>query len=78
MIKVGSCECSKAELDLFSMPPTNTSMESGTYEENNPVSPLDSVGDIEFNIEFGYQDYIDIGRTYIVVKARVTKAKQKN
>ena len=75
MIKVGSCECSKAELDLFSMPPTNTSMESGTYEENNPVSPLDSVGDIEFNIESGYQDYIDIGRTYIVVRARVTKGK---
>lgn len=72
MIKVGSCECSKAELDLFSMPPTNTSMEQGTFEQHLPIGSMDGYGDVTFVIESGYEQYIDIGRTYLMVNAVVT------
>ena len=31
-----SCECTKSELDLFSVPPTQTSMEQGSWIEYHP------------------------------------------
>jgi hypothetical protein len=37
-IHEGSCECAKSELDLFSVPATQTSIESGTYVEYHPVA----------------------------------------
>jgi len=49
-IHQSSCECIKSELDLFSVPPTQTSIESTTVTEYNPVSALAHGLPIEFNI----------------------------
>ena len=33
-----SCECIKSELDIFAVPPTQTSIEHGQYVEYNPIA----------------------------------------
>ena len=50
LIHKDSCECSSAELDLQSVPPTQTLVESGYYEACGPVASLTDQGPIEFNI----------------------------
>jgi len=39
-IHEGSCECAKIEQDLFSVPPTQTSIESGLFVEYRPISSI--------------------------------------
>jgi hypothetical protein len=77
-IHEGSCECAKSELDLFSLPPTQTSVESGTYVEYRPVSTLMSGSPIEFDIASSGDDYIDFANSYLHVKAKITKMNGSN
>lgn len=67
-----SCECTKSELDLFSVPPTQTSMEQGSWVEYHPVTTIMDGSPIEFDISGTGQDYIDFGNTMLYVKAKVT------
>ena len=67
-----SCECSKSELELFTVPPTNISMEKGMYVEGMPISTLTHGSPIEFNISSS-EEYIDVGRTVLYIKAKITK-----
>ena len=57
-----SSECLKSELDIFAVPPTQTSIESGSYVEYNPISSINDGTPIEFVISGGGQDYIDLAR----------------
>jgi len=63
-----SCECLKSELDLFSVPPTQTSVENGNWIEYHPLT---SVG--EFEINGNGEDYIDLANTMLYIRAKVTR-----
>jgi len=67
-----SCECTKSELDLFSVPPTQTSMEQGSWIEYHPMTTVADGSPIEFDISGTREDYIDFGNTMLYVKAKVT------
>jgi len=69
-----SCECAKSELDLFSVPPTQTSMEHGNWVEYHPVTTLSDGSPIEFDVSGTGDDYVDFANTMLYVKAKVTKA----
>ena len=77
-IHEGSCECSSGELDLFSVPPTQTSVESGTYVEYRPVSTLTNGSPIEFDITSSGDDYIDFGNSYLHIKAKLMRSNGNN
>ncbi|KAF4530049.1 hypothetical protein B566_EDAN018291, partial [Ephemera danica] len=66
--------CTKSELDLFSVPPTQTSIERGHYDI---IKPLNAVSDespiIEFVIPASGSEYIDLSHTEIHAKLKVTK-----
>ena len=63
-----SCECLKSELDLFSVPPTQTSIESGAYVEYHPISALvGNASPIEFYISGEIQDLISLPLNYMYV-----------
>ena len=47
-IHEGSYECTKSQLDFSSVPPTQTSIESGTFVEFRPISALTDDAPIEF------------------------------
>jgi len=68
-----SCECTKFELDLFSVPPTQTSMEHGNWVEYYPVTTVSESSPIEFDISGTGNDYIDFANTILHVKAKITQ-----
>ena len=65
-----SPECIKSELDVFLMPPLNTSIEQGQFESIKPIINKD--GTIEFNV-VGTDDYIDLSKCYVDLTAKVYK-----
>ena len=71
-IREGSCECTKSELDLFFVPPTQTSMELGSWVEYHPLTAVRDGGPIEFEISGTGEDYIDFANTVLYVRARIT------
>lgn len=66
-----SCECIKSELDLFALPSTQTSIESGIWIHYKPISSLADDGPIEFQVPGAGDDYIDLSHTLIHVKAKI-------
>ena len=66
------CECTKSELDLFSVPPTQTSMEQGSWVEYHPMTTVTDGSPIEFDISGTGEDFIDFANTMLYVKAKVT------
>ncbi len=69
-----SCECTKSELDLFIVPPTQTSIESGTFVEYNPIATISQGTPIEFSITGAGQDYLDLSNTQLYVRAQIVRA----
>ena len=70
-----SCECVSSELDLFAVPPTQTSIESAGYVEYHPISTLaNDASPIEFVVPRGGQDYLDLASTQLYVRAQIQQA----
>jgi len=68
-----SCECTKSELDLFTVPPTQTSMEHGSWVEYHPLSTVTDGSPIEFDVSGTGDDYLDFANTLLHVKAKVVR-----
>ena len=68
-----SCECAKSELDIFLVPPTQTSIESGGWVEYNPISSIADGTAIEFSVGGSGQDYIDLANTQLYVRVQLMK-----
>ena len=77
-IHENSCECAKSELDLFSVPPTQTSIESGMYVEYHPISSLTSGAPIEFDVSSSGDDYMDLTNSLLHVRVKITKTDGSN
>lgn len=69
-----SQECTKSELDLFTIPATQTSITKGQWIEYHPLSNITDSGPIEFNVSGTGEEYLDLARTQLFVKAKITKA----
>ena len=70
-----SCVCSKSELDLFSVPPTQVVMEKGFWEDVDPITIIISSSDtIEFLCAANFGVYTDLASSYLYVKAKITTA----
>lgn len=77
-IHEGSCECTKSELDLFSVPSTQTSIDSGTFVEFRPISTLTDGAPIEFDVTSSGDDYIDFANCYLHIKAKIERVNGAN
>jgi len=73
-----SCECTKSELDLFSVPPTQTSIDQGSWIEYHPVTSVIEGSPIEFDVNGGGEDYIDFANTLLYVKVKLTTMTDNN
>ncbi|XP_063911221.1 uncharacterized protein F54H12.2-like [Zophobas morio] len=67
-----SCECIKTELDLFALPSTQTSIESGQWIEYKTLSSISDDAPLEFMISSG-DEYIDLSQTLISLTVKITK-----
>ena len=63
-----SMECAKSELDLFSVPPTNTAIEEGHWDNIQPHPNFDQSPVIRFDITGTNAHYIDLAATELHVK----------
>ncbi|XP_028397218.1 uncharacterized protein F54H12.2-like [Dendronephthya gigantea] len=68
-----SPEGMKSELDLFGIPSTQVGLEKGHWIDHQPVSSVEDGGPITFLCP-GTDDYVDLSKTILVVRAKVTKA----
>ena len=59
----GACFCSKAELELFTTPPINVSMERGDFAVHRTLATITETSPLEFFVPGGPEEYIDLGRT---------------
>lgn len=67
-----SCECTKSELDLFSLPMTQTSIESGQWMHYMPIAPLSGSNVLEFVVPGTGDEYADLAHTLLHVKFKLT------
>lgn len=61
----------KTELDIFAVPPTQNSVESGSIQCYRPVSALTETSPIEFIIPGSNEEYIDLAHTTINLFVRL-------
>lgn len=62
--------------DLFTVPPTQRSVEQGYVQEYRPISSLESLdAPIEFNIPATSNEYIDLSHTRLRVRIKITNDK---
>lgn len=69
-----SCECTKSQLDLFEVPPTQTSVEWGEYRDSRPISSIGPDTDVEIVAMGTNEHYIDLSQTLLVVKVKIVKS----
>ena len=71
-----SKRCDKSEVDLFSVPPTQQSLERGRWID---YAPLSSVQNPDSAITFliaGTDEYIDLSKTILTVTGNIMKKRQ--
>ena len=74
-INESSCECMKSELDLFTVPPTQTSV---SWVEYHPISTITNTVPIEFDVSSSGEDYMDFANSYLYVRAKLQRANGAN
>ena len=67
-----STACSKSELDLFTVPPTQMAVDQGFWVDNRPISGV-SQNSLEFQI-VGTDKYLDLSKTILLLSLKITKA----
>ena len=73
-VNSSSCECTKSELDLFTVPPTQTSIQEASWVEYQPISSIQTRAPIEFDVTGTGEDYIDCANILLYVRAKIAKA----
>ena len=68
-----SAECTLAELDLFSAPMTQLSVEDKKYQEYQPLSALSDSSPIEFYIPGDGEKYLDLNDTLLHLRVKITE-----
>ena len=67
--------CNKSELNLFSVPPMQVTVEKSKFVDYYPVSTLgEDSARIEFFIPGNGEDYLDPSRIQLYIKAKIRAA----
>ena len=68
-----SCECAKSELDLFSVPFTQTSIDDSKWVEYLPLNSVtENSRPMEFMLSGSGEEYVDLSETYLHVVVKIT------
>ena len=77
-VHCASGECAKSELDLFSLKPTQTSIENSFFMEVSPLAALTPLAPIEFFVSGSTDMYLDLNNTLLHLVCKITKADGSN
>ena len=67
-----SKRCDKSEVDLFSVPPTQQSLERGRWIDYAPISSVTNPDSAITFLIAGTDEYIDLSKTILTVTGKVT------
>ena len=67
-----SKRCEKSEIDLFSVPPTQLSLEKGRWIDYRPLSSVENPDSAITFLIAGTDEYIDLSKTILYVEGKVT------
>ena len=73
-LHTSSSECCVSALDLFYVPPTQTSVEKGTWVHVHPKASVSDTGPIEFEFEGKQQEFLDLAHTLLYVTVQLVKS----
>ena len=65
LVDTNSFICVKSELDIFSVPPTQTSIEDGIVVDYHPIASLVDTGPIEFDTPASVEHYLVLAHVYL-------------
>lgn len=68
-----SVECTKSELDIFQIPPTQTSIEKSLYVEVQPIAALTDNSPLEFFISGSGEYYYDLNNTLLYILCKIVR-----
>ena len=66
-----SCESIKSELELFTVPSTQVTIESSHWVNYKPIASLTDDCPIEFNIPGNAEEYLDLAHTMLSLKVTI-------
>ena len=67
-----SCPTVSSQLDLFNVPPSQTSLDDSYFIEYKPVSSLSANSAVEFSIPPDDEKYLDLENSYLHVRVAIT------
>ncbi|KAJ8041711.1 hypothetical protein HOLleu_12601 [Holothuria leucospilota] len=67
------CECVKAKIDLFTIPPTQMTIERGDWKVYRPLSSINVDGPIELYVSGSGKEYIDFDQTQLYLHVKITR-----
>lgn len=73
IIHQDSAECLKSELDLFTVPPTQASIDKGISVEYPTVNSLTDDGPLEFFCASSPGEYLDLAQTQLYIQVKIVK-----
>ena len=73
-----SCECTKFELHLLSVPPTQASVQQAGWVEYQPLTSILGNEPIEFDVIDSGEDYMDVANVLLYVRAKITQNNNQN
>ena len=73
-----SNDCSSSRLDLFLLPPTQSSFQKGKSVDYHPITSLSDGGPIKFKVSGSGKEFLDLARSYLHLKVKVSKADGSN
>ena len=66
MMQLGSCDCSKTDLDLQAVPPTMTTVQDSQWVDFHPIASMDSFSaPIEFVVPSHAKHYVEFFQTLL-------------
>ena len=66
-----SAECAKSELEIFDLPPTQTSIDETRVEKFFPLTSVDSSDQHEFRVNVGIDEMIDLNDIWVYTKNKI-------
>ena len=73
-----SNDCSSSSLDLFLLPRAQSSFQKGKSIDYHPITSLSDDGPIEFKVSGSGKEFLDLARSYLYLKVKVSKANDSN
>ena len=73
-----SNDCSSSSLDLFLLPPTQSSFQKGKSIDYHPITSLSDGGPTEFKVSGSGKEFLALARSYLYLKVKVSKTDGSN